>query len=213
MDVKDAIMNECSYPLVYYTINDFDNEDLHLLISPGEYLCAELSITIPKVPSSEAYTRATQLVSEISIQDNSDPFPLPPNYFKITLFQGAVSFKALCDVYQQKGIAAANQMKSRWRKEGSSNISRTEYVLMRGPHGKGQCQGTFYFNQVAIQAPNLNLTYPSQPSSSVFGFIKDSIKSQLGGDSSETIAPPEKLDCSLTFINVPCRSIALDLLA
>lgn len=145
MDVKEALMNECSFPLVYYTINDYENENLHLPITSGEYLCAELSVTVPEIPTTDAYTRATSLVAEIAIEKDSDPFPLPDGYSKIVLFQGAVSFKALADVYQQKGIVAANQMRSGWgrRAAPSTNTTgpRTEYVLMRGPNGKGQCQG------------------------------------------------------------------------
>ncbi|KAJ2995356.1 Coiled-coil domain-containing protein 96 [Globomyces sp. JEL0801] len=109
MDVKDAQMNECSYPLVYYTNNDFQEESLHLKIKPGEYLCAELSLTIPETKTSTEFINATEKVSQISLEDNSEPFPLPPNFSKITFFQGAVSFKALSDIYQQKGVAAANQ--------------------------------------------------------------------------------------------------------
>ena len=144
MDVKDAITNECSFPLVYYTINDFEDQNLHLSITSGEYLCAELSVTIPNTPTSQGYSRATALVSEVTLDQDTDPFPLPPGYSKIILFQGAVAFKALSDVYQQKGVASLTQMRNGWgRKDISVSSSRTEYVLMRGPHGKGQCQG-FY---------------------------------------------------------------------
>ncbi|KAJ3305863.1 hypothetical protein HDV03_000972 [Kappamyces sp. JEL0829] len=209
MDVKDAFMNECSFPLVYYTVNDFDNQDLHLSISAGEYLCTELSITIPNVPSSEGYTRGTSLVAGISVADDPDPFPLPPDYSKVVLFQGAVSFKALSDVYQQKGVAAANQLKSRWGRKDSLAVGvRTEYVLMRGPHGKGQCQ-------VAIQEPASPRSSP--PPATILGFLKDTIKSQLTSAEPEAnqdpVSAPEKLDCSLTFINVPWQSIATDMLA
>lgn len=148
MDVKDASMNECSYPLVYYSINDYESDTLHLSIAAGEYLCTELSVTIPSVHSSAAYIKASSLIAEITVEQDSEPFPLPPDYTKVILFQGAVSFKALADVYQQKGIAAANQMRSGWGRK-NSNVevsSRIEYVLMRGPHGKGQCQGTIWFN-------------------------------------------------------------------
>jgi hypothetical protein len=141
MDVKDAVMNECSYPIVYYTINEFESDSLHMNISSGEYLCAELSVTIPNSQQLEDYISATEKVSNISISDNSDPFPLPVEHSKVILFQGAVSFNALSAVYQQKGVAAQVQMKSGWGKPLNSPTSRIEYVLMRGPQGKGQCQG------------------------------------------------------------------------
>jgi hypothetical protein len=144
MDVKDAVMNECSYPIVYYTINEFESDTLHMNISNGEYLCAELSVTIPNSYLLEDYISATEKVSNIPIAVNSDPFPLPEDHSKVVLFQGAVSFNALSAVYQQKGVAAQVQMKSGWGKHSGSSSSRIEYVLMRGPQGKGQCQGTVY---------------------------------------------------------------------
>ena len=209
MDAKDPTTNECSYPLVYYTINDFEVETLHSIMVPGDYLCAELSVTIPDNPNSAAYVQATSLVSEITIDQDRDPFPLPPNYTKVILFQGAVSFKALSDVYQQKGVAALNQMKSGWgKKDNSINQPRTEYVLMRGPHGKGQCQGNLFFTLVAIQQPDAVM--PSIPPPGVLGFLKDAFKNN--SSESITIDAPDKLDCSMTFTNVPWQSIASDLL-
>lgn len=146
MDVKDAMMNECSFPLVFYTINDYEDENLHLTVTSGEYLCAELSVTVPKVPSRDGYTRATELVAQVPLDQDNDPFPLPPSHEKIILFQGAVAFKALSDVYQQKGVAAITQMRGGWGRKDiavSTASARTEFVLMRGPHGKGQCQGMY----------------------------------------------------------------------
>jgi hypothetical protein len=211
MDVKDALMNECSYPLVYYTINDFQSESLHMSITHGEYLCAELSVTIPESGESIDYVSATDRVAEIPIETTSEPFPVPLGYSKIVLFQGAVSFAALSSVYQQKGIAAQSQMKNGWGKKSEINsFSRIEYVLMRGPHGKGQCQGIAIFNTVAIQEPS---TTPITTSpSSMFGYLKEVVKQQLGNDSEKAIVPPDHLDCSMTYVNVPWQSIIYDLL-
>ncbi|KAI8896311.1 hypothetical protein BC833DRAFT_597964 [Globomyces pollinis-pini] len=205
MDVKDAQMNECSYPLVYYTNNDFQEESLHLKIKPGEYLCAELSLTIPETKTSTEFINATEKVSQISLEDNSEPFPLPPNFSKITFFQGAVSFKALSDIYQQKGVAAANQRRNGWgnRSDEPFNSPRIEYVLMRGPHGKGQCQ-------VAIQHPG-SISLQSS-SDGLLGFFKDVVKSHLGQDSTDSIPVPDLLECSMTYVNIPWQSIAADLL-
>lgn len=213
MDAKDALMNECSYPLVYYTVNDYQNETLHLSIEPGEYLCAELSITIPEVASTMAYVNATKMVAEISIEDNPDPFPVPQGYSKVVLFQGAVGFKALSDVYVQKGIAAMNQMKHSWARRDTFDNPRTEYILMRGPHGKGQCQGKQVFKAVAIQVPDSPDVPPPPPS--YMGFLRESIRSSLSTSSATetTIDPPRSLECSMTYVNVPWHSIASDLLA
>ena len=137
MDVKDAVMNECSYPLVYYTINDFESDTLHLPIFPEEYLCVELSVVAPKDPDLHRYSEATEKVASIPINENNDPFPTPRGFEKVVLFQGAVSFQALSTVYQQKG--QGNIISEQ------SNRHRTEYIQMKGPHGNGQCQGFHVF--------------------------------------------------------------------
>ena len=124
-DIKEAGVHECSYPLIYYTINDYESADLQLEINQNQFLCVELSVIIPTNDESEFNT--TEKVKEISVSDDRTPFPLPKECFKIILFQGAVSAQSLFDVYS--------------RKEGFYNNSRVEYLLMKGPHQKGQCQG------------------------------------------------------------------------
>jgi hypothetical protein len=143
MDIKDALMDECSYPFVYYTINDFESELLHLTLERDEYLCVELSISIPLDNQSESYSIASELIAKIPILHDPSPFPTLDGYIKCILFQGAVSFAALSSVYQQRGVAYAEQMKNGWGKFADAQTSnkRIEYVLMRGPYGKGQCQG------------------------------------------------------------------------
>jgi hypothetical protein len=153
MDVKDASMNECSYPLVYYIINDFESELLQLGLEENDYLCVELSVMIPEDRSSDGYASASAAVEAIHIEDNSDPFPLPPNYVKVILFQGAVSFSALSSVYHQKGIASANQAKIGWGNiypNESNTHNRTEYIQMRGPFG-GQCQGIDHMTKLPFK--------------------------------------------------------------
>ena len=193
MDIKDAFMNECSFPLVFYTINDYESRDLHLSISEKEYLCVELSVTLPPVQSNEhrdahnqnesssqshssakvspssQFSDPTDAVAAITLDQDTSPFPIPHNYRKIVLFQGAVPFTSLQDVYQQKGSLASSphaSLRSSWNRltghykqqhaSGSpkllsssptSNLippiiplERTEFVMMKGPHGKGQCQ-------------------------------------------------------------------------
>ena len=234
MDVKDAMMNECSFPLVFYTINDYEDENLHLTVTSGEYLCAELSVTVPKVPSREGYTRATELVAQVPLDQDTDPFPLPPSHEKIILFQGAVAFKALSDVYQQKGVAAITQMRGGWGRKDiavSSASARTEFVLMRGPHGKGQCQGmnsikqtnhilhysltlSYHYYQLLVSIQQPNAPPLLSPPNTVLGFLKDTIKYQLGSpDEEKSLVPaPDELYCSLTYVNVAWQSISSDLM-
>ncbi|KAI8922768.1 hypothetical protein BC831DRAFT_474585 [Entophlyctis helioformis] len=169
MDVKDAFMNECSYPLVYYTVNDFESKDLHLPIRDREYLCVELSVTIPDDQTSASYASATDAVAAISLDQDNTPFPLPAGHAKVVLFQGAVPYSSLLDIYQQKGIAAQNQHRSPWSKMARQQFQasggdsgqpgdpmrtplRTEYIMMRGPHGKGQCQVAIVDHEAAVNA-------------------------------------------------------------
>jgi len=46
VDVKETSM-ECSYPLIYYVIDDYEDMFEHLIVTEGEYLCVELAVTIP----------------------------------------------------------------------------------------------------------------------------------------------------------------------
>lgn len=229
MDVKDAFMNECSFPLVYYTVNDYESHDLHLPITDKEYLCVELSAVLPTSPS------ASLADLEISVEADNTPFPTPPNHNKIILFQGAVPYSSLVDIYQHKGMAAQNQLKLSWSKlanagnygndrssENASPPTRTEYIMMRGPHGKGQCQ-------VAIAEPAAELAdmdgarvwtderddrkVPSLTDR--LKFLGTVVSKQISGvtgtgPNSTSNGPPRKPDnlkCSMTYVNVPWQSI------
>lgn len=129
MDIKDACTNEPAFPLIYYTVNDFERRDLHMriryhrrhisfphfcvLLDPSssssssrdtlnrenEYLCVELSCIYPRYsPTGGADADPqeqdiVQSISEISIDEDSNPFPDPPaGYSKTVMFQGAVPY-------------------------------------------------------------------------------------------------------------------------
>lgn len=241
MDVKDAFMNECSFPLVYYTVNDFESHALHLTICDKEYLCVELSLTIPDIQSSGAYAAATDAVASISLQQDNSPFPLPTGHKKVVLFQGAVSYSSLLDIYMQKGIAAQNQLKNAWSKMSKQNQppmtdalpiqddgEHTEYIMMRGPHGKGQCQVAIMDNETHNQSSTVSEDYSlnnaSKSDSSptitdrlrTFGTL---VKNQLVGTStpsdrslSSYLKRPHSLRCSMTYVNIPWQSIINDLI-
>ncbi|KAI9197316.1 uncharacterized protein BJ171DRAFT_226646 [Polychytrium aggregatum] len=163
MDVKDAFMNECSYPLVYYTINDYESDDLHLPIRENEHLCVELSVMMPQSGGLAAPAAGVEEplsdsshfwdnLAAITVDQDPTPFPTPAGYSKVVLFQGAVPYSSLSDIYQEKGIITQNPIKSTWHSltrdgtKAQSNGSldhrgeRIEYIMMRGPNGKGQCQ-------------------------------------------------------------------------
>ncbi|KAJ3095019.1 hypothetical protein HDU97_007350 [Phlyctochytrium planicorne] len=235
MDIKDAFMNECSYPLVYYTVNDYESFDLHLEIREREYLCVELSIMIPKTESKRDL--ADELAS-ISLDEDSTPFPVPADCHKVILFQGAVPFSSLLDIYQQKGLAAQNQ-RSSWGKLPSGNGGgngrgrdskddkmfgdRTEYIMMRGPHGKGQCQVSIreYLQNQESQDEATSPTAGSTPkaSSTILKFLGSTVRAGISAVAGTTGNPqqqhqqnasmkkPETLVCSMTYVNVPWQSI------
>ncbi|KAJ3014260.1 hypothetical protein HKX48_005242 [Thoreauomyces humboldtii] len=206
MDVKDAFMNEPSYPAVYYTVNDYESHDLHLSIRENEYLCVELSVIMPADPAIAtrdgkkwSATTGTDHIASISVEDDPAPFPVPKDCLKIVIFQGAVPYTSLLDIYEQKGLAARNQLRGvGWKKlaeqaahtaaghasgaggrkgDGPSPLpeERTEYIMMRGPHGKGQCQ-------VAIQ--DLPPPSRSQPPSSASDADPASADSSVSSPSS-----------------------------
>ena len=223
MDIKDAFMNECSYPLVYYTVNDYESSSLHLPIGDREYLCVELSIFLPKGDNpTTSYTSMTRpssaTVSPLSADKDTTPFPTPPNTHKIVLFQGAVPYTSLFDVYSQKGLAAQNALKLSWsrlnpadsRSDNRSNNSqkRTEYIMMRGPRGKGQCQ-------VAISS----LPTEEEEDRKIRGIadrlkrLGGAVKMIMGTDkmrSEDTLI--QGLMASITYVNIAWASIVNDLL-
>lgn len=214
MDVKDALMNECSYPLVYYTVNDFESLGLQLEINQNEYLCVELCILLPqKLGLHSDYTSMTrpQSAGEKSnfnnIDDDLSPFPTPPDTTKIILFQGAVPYLSLSDVYAQKSFAAQNSVKLSWSKLNSAQetikVKKTEYIMMRGPRGKGQCQVAI--NSIPIEEEKKNpglLKKLSGVASKILG--SDRVNSE------DSVSPG--LVVSITYVNVAWQSIVNDLL-
>jgi Uncharacterized conserved protein (DUF2045) len=195
MDVKDATTNEFAFPLVYYCVHDFEMDDLQLTLKPDEYLCVELSVTLPPDLNNISYQTATEFVAGISVTDDPSPFPLPNDFNKIVLFQGAVPFAALLETYMQKG--AGTQTK-KW---GRQREARTEYIIMRGPLGKGQCQ-------VAINEPAVSELEPEEKPKTFLGMFSTALKS-LGGHGEET-ARPQALVASITYVNCPWQSLATD---
>ncbi|KAJ3218578.1 hypothetical protein HK099_005005 [Clydaea vesicula] len=213
---------------VYYTINDYESKDLHLKIKEQQYLCVELSIVYPIAYIENAKNLDIEgLLNSIDLKKDSLPFPVPEGYKKIIFFQGAVPFSSLIEIYQQKVITSntgiQNKLKQSWGKlNQTSNSStsgdklneRVEYIMMRGPHGKGQCQ-------VAIKevenSANGGASLRNKNSSSwLKGFSTNIINStSLLFDNNETKSlslTVDELMCSMTYVNIPWQSIISDLL-
>ncbi|RKO95266.1 hypothetical protein CAUPRSCDRAFT_13020 [Caulochytrium protostelioides] len=124
---KDGMMNEISFPLMYYTVNDYDNRTLHLPIASRHYLCVELAVNLPRdepahpthlpelgdlgawLPPGVRGAGAGPTVSSplesdhhVPVEVDDSPFPVPSSHTKIVLFQGAVPYSALLDIFHQK---------------------------------------------------------------------------------------------------------------
>ncbi|KAJ3247899.1 hypothetical protein HDU78_002652 [Chytriomyces hyalinus] len=212
MDVKDAFMNECAYPLVYYTVNDYESSDLHLHIQEKEYLCVELSVLVPEAssdlaesPQSHGYmSNSSTMPLPPPVADNPTPFPVPEGFKKVVLFQGAVPYTALLDIFMQKGSRPANVVSNSSPSSGWGNLSsksmtnlanggrnsvtaateRTEYIMMRGPRGKGVCQVAICENILSdTDETNFATSAPSQQSKKQNGgdAASSSLFSMLGG--------------------------------
>ncbi|KAL1921214.1 uncharacterized protein VTP21DRAFT_10930 [Calcarisporiella thermophila] len=164
VDMKESRW-ECSYPLIYYVIDDYEDMFANLVVKEGEYLCVELAVTIPHATNTEDLQQKQRRQRDKSgnhhelddsgdeedEEDDGGPFtpyglsgssrasnkPFPqPSATKITLFQGAASYSAMLDIYRQKSVGKSS---SRRFHLGSHKPS-TEYIMMRGPGGKGHAQ-------------------------------------------------------------------------
>lgn len=205
MDVKEVtVTNEYSFPLVYYAVHDFEDANLNLEIKEEEYLCVELSVAVPKEPTTAGYQNATAFINEITVEEDASPFPLPKGYTKVVLFQGAVSFSALSETFQQKGMFSENQRSSSWIRSGVSE-PRTEYIIMRGPLGKGQCQVAI--KETPLKDKSEDKVPIKNPLGSLFGMIKSTL--------SNSVEPQKKISsllASITYVNIPWQNLANDFL-
>ena len=198
-------------------------------INEKEYLCVELSILLPKPGNSEeedsnltSMNRPLSGSQERFLETDSSPFPTPPNFYKIVLFQGAVPYTSLYDVYVQKGLTQ-NALKMSWSRLSDANkitkepparvnSNRVEYIMMRGPRGKGQCQVAITnCDNEAKEETHLE----KKPSKTLLKMMAGSVKALIGSDKKlddASLTIPIKLRVSMTYVNVPWQSIVNDLL-
>jgi hypothetical protein len=239
VDMKESAW-ECSWPLIYYVIEDFEDAFEQLTVKEGEYLCVELSAQPydKHVHTAHGSTNsASSLEPDINVHSKS----------KIILFQGAASFTALLDIYQQKTSSKLNR---RFRiGTMQSSTPPTEYIMMRGPGGKGHAQvaitafntgerpktaavsrratGTVKISSTSTAAPSQaglgGFGFFQQIRRSLFGYREptDDASSDVSGTSEQSIqslqnlrelSSQETLKCCMTFVNVPWTSIIGDLL-
>ncbi|KAG0346216.1 hypothetical protein BG004_002163 [Podila humilis] len=152
MDVKEESV-ECSWPLIYYVIDDYEDSFEQLMVRDNEFLCVELAVTVPGI--SDSRTGRSDIDGGGSDKQHwspapksegpqpGKPFPSSSKTGKVTLFQGAAGFKNLLQIYQQKSSSKVGK-----RFKLGPHTVPTEFVMMRGPGGRGHAQ-------VAITASNL----------------------------------------------------------
>ncbi|KAJ1841804.1 hypothetical protein LPJ73_005998 [Coemansia sp. RSA 2703] len=140
---------ECSWPYIYYVIDDYEDMFEDMFIKKGEYLCVELSARIPvpedplAAPASKGVADSNEKPISVASQDgnvfNSVRSRLTSaasgtGTCKIVLFQGAASYSALIDNYVHR--LSSKNMLHRLRKPTYT----PEFIMMRGPGGKGHAQ-------------------------------------------------------------------------
>ena len=108
-----------SYPVIYFCVNDFEDAFQGLTISQGEYLTVELQLPVPlSLGTVETVDMSgdggdgvdeSDLVDEFMSEDpTQEATPLKTkrrDREMLTLFQGAVPYSALLEVYQAKSSA------------------------------------------------------------------------------------------------------------
>ena len=122
MDIKDASTNDPSFPLIYYSVNDFERQDMHVRLKSAQYLCVELSCLYPSSAKKDAVNIPD--AQKEAAQDAEQAFdPAPPGFEKCVLFQGAVPYASLAQVWSAK---------SGRLRLSTSSLPKREYVMMRG---------------------------------------------------------------------------------
>ncbi|KAJ1786870.1 hypothetical protein LPJ67_003398 [Coemansia sp. RSA 1938] len=180
---------ECSWPYIYYVIDDYEDMFEDMFVKKGEYLCVELSARIPvpnmpedalaTPPSGPMSTNSEKPLSFASQNSNSNVFSSMRSRLnsaasgtgtcKVVLFQGAASFGALVDNYVHR--LSSKNMLYRLRKPTYT----PEFIMMRGPGGKGHAQvaitGRSNADEVDLASRNASMVsspvlqpHPSAPS-------------------------------------------------
>nr|CAG8440774.1 10870_t:CDS:2 [Entrophospora candida] len=228
MDVKDSSM-ECSYPLIYYVIDDYEDMFENLIVSQDEYLCVDDDYYYNNSNRRRNNRQRRSMTNNLFPQQKDT---------KVILFQGAASYTSLLDVYQQKADGKLNR-----RFKIGPTTPPTEYVMMRGPHGKGESIAeqeqemseianlptNIYNNSTSNNHYTNNATSKSnsaynndgnnihnnksatistpQRSNSTNSFFQSLKRLSQSITEKQTLSNTENLKCCMTFVNVPWAKI------
>lgn len=160
-----------AYPLIYFTVDDFDQIFSQMNVEPGDYVCVELNALLTN--DSIAYS-----------QEASSRLPGYCSSIELSLFQGAVSYESLSRTYNRR----LSLLKKNKNHESNHSLE-CEFILMRGPNGKGQAQA-------AIKSPRDERSW-----------IKKSFLLKNSLENTQTCP----LKCQLTFVNLHWEHIIQDL--
>ncbi|KAJ9048211.1 hypothetical protein DSO57_1037297 [Entomophthora muscae] len=220
LDSKDSEW-ECSYPLIYYAVEDHDDMFDQLIIGEGEHLCVELLCSLNSDADEDLPIQNNR--TDLSPETKTAYLGKRPNS-TVSLFQGAATYNSLISVLTQK-LA----LKPKRSKSSVQDPISPEYIIMRGPEGKGHAQVALGFvspcsvsttlnseksvlsgdasttNTSPAESPHVS---PSQPS-----FLQSLKRLSLSpliekpADPIQDCASNQILGCSITFVNVPWSSI------
>lgn len=160
-----------AYPLIYFTVDDFDQIFSQMNVEPGDYICVELNALLTDDPIAYNQEQPSRL----------------PGYcpsIELSLFQGAVSYESLSRTYNRRLSLLKND-----KNHEQDHSFECEFILMRGPNGKGQAQA-------AIKPPNNQTSW-----------IKKNLLSKNSLENTQTCP----LQCQLTFVNLHWENIIQDL--
>ncbi|KAI9594649.1 hypothetical protein BDF19DRAFT_444412 [Syncephalis fuscata] len=234
---------ECSWPLIYYVVEDFEDAFEQLVVRDGEYLCVELSAMVPATTShynnssSDNNNNNNNNNTRFDASGGTDAALSALNgrrvsqdgnsNYKVTLFQGAASFAALMDNYKRKTAPKINR---RFRLTTGNDPPLTEFIMMRGPGGKGHAQVAItgydvhgaenqqYSEHKEYASPEDY--YPKRSESPFAPFVRpnsaasffQSLKRIALNEHPEPVVY-DSLQCCMTFVNVPWTSVVTDLMA
>lgn len=203
---------ETCYPFIFFTIEDFEDVFGNIVIRPEEYLCVELVVAY-KSHQSGAYPSLTHSKSFSYLDKLNVPGHYQPG--EVPIFQGAVSYQALLRVFQARAMSLHRKL----------DPETIEFILMRGPNGKGHAQAAVSPVEPIEWTPEgLRSVAKSKPSLWSRGwrhFASEALSFKLGGGSSSDATASQRqrsssehvidLKCHLTFVNIHWKSIIQDL--
>ncbi|KAI9135998.1 hypothetical protein BKA69DRAFT_1107064 [Paraphysoderma sedebokerense] len=237
MDTNKSSHCACSYPIVFFCVNDYMDCFESAIIKETEHLCIEVSCLIEKsphfanrtsVPSTLIAEQSSSLSSTIPSTPTAHPLRKSSSIQSITnnhTTDTGVIFPFDNDSYHKivlfQGTASfesivdvysskQQQKQSMIQWLSKSEDKTTEFVSMVGPHGIGRAQVAVTPVAHSLTSSPKQAPSPSSSSSTPASPLKKLLMN-LSPSTSHS-SRPESLQCCLTFVNMDWRYIAKNLL-